>query len=127
MTEIFQDARIIKLFTQISHHASISIGIKMQKMGYLAYYFFCLVNNKNFSGSKFLFIFGYPLKQLKNFVSTWGGEGCVCVEVSLRTACCCQKPVFEAKKGFWGQKQWFPNILDLRNIRNLFYSQFSKN
>jgi hypothetical protein len=26
MTEIFSDARMIKLFTQISHHASISIG-----------------------------------------------------------------------------------------------------
>jgi len=25
------------------------------------------------------------------------------------------------------QKQGFPNILNLRNIRNLFYSKFSKN
>jgi len=27
---------------------------------------------------------------------------------------------------FWGQKQGFPNILNIRNIRNTFYSVFTE-
>jgi len=34
---------------------------------------------------------------------------------------------FGSKHGFWGQKQGFLNIPNLRNIRNLFYSKFSEN
>jgi len=35
-----------------------------------------------------------------------------------------KKPCFG---GFWGQKQGFPNIPNLRKIWNLFYSKLSKN
>ncbi len=31
------------------------------------------------------------------------------------------------KQGFWGQTQEFPNIQNLQNVWNLFYSEFSKN
>jgi len=38
-----------------------------------------------------------------------------------------KNPVLRQKQGFWGQKQGFPNIQNLWNIRNWFYSKLSKN
>jgi len=38
-----------------------------------------------------------------------------------------KKLFLRQKQGFWGQKQGFPNILNLRNIRNIFYSEFPEN